>query len=255
MVCNLLKLTALCLITLELFSCGIKRDPKPPPLPDFDLYRIGSYIYLVPRSGEITPEGFRRKDFYFVREESGRVCFTVRQRGGKEVLRCVGEAVKLKPGVEVRIEPERVLILGRQGGRFRLYPYRGELIPKPVAEFGERTELKRDFRERVYALTEVIGSVESEPLLIRVPPLEPPAPPKPEHLRITVRDGKLYLYWWVEGEVEGFLVFRNGQLLTGEPIRSNVFIDDLPEGEVVYRVISVNRFGKRSQPAVIRYRP
>lgn len=255
MVCNLLKLTALCLIIFKLFSCGIKRDPKPPPLPDFELYRIGSYLYLVPLKGEILVEGFQRKDFYFVREEPGRLCFTVRRKGGREVLRCVEEAVRETPRVEIRIEPERVLILPREEGRFRLYPYREELIPKPVAEFGEKAELRREFRERIYALTRVIGPVESAPLLVRVPPREPPAPPKPEHLRITVRDSKLYLYWWVEGEVEGFLVFRNEQLLTEEPIRSNVFVDDLPEGEVVYRVISINRFGKKSQPAEIRYRP
>jgi len=241
------------LIPLVCTSCGVKRDPQPLPLPEFDLLRIGSRIYVVPRKGEILPEGFERRDSFFIRQEAGRVCFTVRRLEGGKVLSCVQEAVREKPKLEVRVESERVLVLSK--GRFRVYPYRGELVPRPLKEFTDSLVLERGFEEKVYAVTQITGSVESPPVLIRVPPKEPPTPPPPKDLSFAVRGGKIYIYWRSEGEVEGFLVYRNGRLLTQKPVKSHVFAENLPAGEAVYEVVSVNRFGRKSKPATIHYRP
>ncbi len=232
----------------------MKRDPRPLPLPHFDLYRVGSYVYLVPREGEIVAEGFERRNSYLVRRVEDSFCFRVRRVGGRELLRCVARAHLTPPEVEVEVRPESVLLTAPEG-RYRLYAYRDGLVPPPLREFGGRLELERELEERVYAVTEVLGDVESAPVLIRVPPKEPPEPPPPRDVRYTVRDGRLYIYWWADEGAEGFLVYRDRRLLTETPIRSHVFIDDLPEGEVVYEIVSVNRFGKRSKPAVLRYRP
>jgi len=255
MVNSFLKPLAFCSICLAVLSCGVKKDPEPLPLPRFDLYRIGSYVYLVPREGEIVAEGFEKRDSYLVRREEGSFCFRVKRRGGRELMRCVAEAVLSVPEVEVRVEPEGVRLLTPRGRRFRLYPYRDRPIPPPMREFSGELLLGREPEERVYALTEVLGSVESAPLTVRVPPAEPPEPPPPRDVRYTVRGERLYLYWWAEEGAEGFLIYRDGRLLTERPIRSHVFVDDLPEGEVVYEIVSVNRFGKKSKPAVLRYRP
>ncbi|WP_157560584.1 hypothetical protein [Hydrogenivirga sp. 128-5-R1-1] len=250
------KRSFLLLNLLFFLSCGIKGDVKPLPEPEYKLSRIGNKVYLIPKNEKIVPEGFLKRKGFYVREEPGRFCFSVKHLEGKEELACVGGSPHKRPRLKLEVREEYVRVLFEEGGTYRVYPYEEELLPEPVKEVkGDSLSLERRLNPYRVAITMVVGGVESEPVVVEVPPRKPPKPPKPEHLRLVVKGDKLYLYWWTEEEKVGFLVFRNGKLLTRRPLRNNVFVDRVPEGEAVYEVRSVNEFGVESEPARIIYRP
>jgi len=251
-----LKVLLLLSVALLTLSCGIKRPPKPLSPPEYEVRRIGSKVYLIPKTKDIVAEGFVSKNGFFLREDPNSFCFGVRSSQGKEVRSCVGEAKVERPSFEVRVGEEDVEVLLEEG-TYRLYPYReGELVPEQQGEVrGGRVELRREFRERKVWITKVIGDVESEPALITVPPIQPPQPKPPEDLIYMVRGEKIYLYWWTGEENVRSLVYKNGKLLTQEPILRNYFVDDLPREETLYEIVLVNEMGGRSEPGKIIYRP
>ncbi len=241
---------------LLICACGIKKEPKPPPLPEFEVKRIGSLVFLIPSVPDVEAEGFVKGDGFLVRKEPSRFCFRVGVKGGRETLRCVEGAKDKRPSAEVKLEEDHVILFLREEGIYRLYPYEGRLIPKPIMEVrGRVLNVRREYEKKVYALTQVIDNVESQPLLVEVPPIESEAPPPPKRLSFLVRGNRLYLYWSASDEATGFLVFRNGRLLTERPVVGNVFIDDVPAEVTVYEVVAVNRWGRKSKPVRVIYRP
>jgi hypothetical protein len=250
----LLFLGFIALIFMFSGGCGIKKPPKPPPYPEFQVKRIGDLVYVITADENVVVEGFEKgRGFWFTRREE-KFCFKVSHRRGKTVLRCVGASPRGRPRVQVDLREDRVLIRAKGFGLYRIYPVGETLIPVQVAEFRDTLILKRERRTRRFGITGVLRNAETEPVLVEVPPLEPPAPEPPEDLSYTVRGNRIILFWR-GGEGLRYLVYRNGSLVTREPIRANVFVDRLPTSETVYEVVAINRFGKRSEPAVILYRP
>jgi len=239
-----------------IYACGIKRDPKPLPLPEFSLRRIGTYVYLIPKGKGVHAEGFfGERDFMF-RLEKRNFCFRVWREKGRERNVCVEGAYTYRPKAELLLEKDRLIVRLSRSDRYRIYPYTDRLIPKPIEEFvGSEVSLPREYSSKRYAITEVKGSVESEPLIVEVPAKIPPKPPKPEGVSYVKRGEKIYIYWFMQKDVKGYIVYRNGKLLTPEPILRNVFIDKEPEELTRYEIVSVNEFGVRSDPAVLIYKP
>jgi len=242
----------LCLI----YACGIKKDPKPLPLPEFDLRRIGTYVYLIPKEKGIHAEGFYKEKDYMYRVEEENFCFRVWKEKGRERNVCVEKAYIYRPEAELIFEEDRLIVRLSRSGKYRAYPYTDRLIPKLIKEFeGSEVSLPREYSAKRYAITEVKGSVESKPLVVEVPPKIPPKPPKPEEVSYVKRGGKIYIFWSMQENVKGYLVYRNGKLLTPEPIIQNVFVDKEPKKLMRYEIVSVNKFGVKSEPAVLIYRP
>ncbi len=246
------------LIFSLLIGCGIKKSPVPLPYPEFTVKRIGDRIYLIPKTGDIKPEGFVKKGDLFVRIDSSPFCFKVTHRLGRSVMRCVEGARGEPPSVSITDLGEEVGI--NLGGYrlFRFYSVSGGDITLPhFLEAGEgEVRLKKSLKSMKVAITGVLGSVESEPAYIEIPAKEVPSPAPPEDLRLIVRGGILYLYWWHREEnIRGFIIRKNGMTITGRPIRSYVFSEPAPEEETTYEVIAINRFGKESEPARITYKP
>ena len=254
---SVLKLLILFFFSLILFlieACGIKRPPKPPPYPEFQVRRIGGYVYLLTQDRDVVPEGFEKLGNFWVVKRQERFCFEVSHRRGRSVMRCVEEAPKGKPKVKIEVYEERVLLRLKGYKLYRVYRFEGYLVPVPVAESKGTVTLRRGEKRKVFAVTGVMGNRETEPVLIEVPPLQLPKPKPPEDLSYTVRGKRIVLFWRGEEGLK-YLVYRNGELLTSEPIISNVFIDKLPPPGTVYRVVSVDERGERSEPAEIVYRP
>ena len=235
-------------------GCGVKKAPKPPPLPHYDVKRIGSKVYLIPLEEGIEVKGFEMKRGFLVKERSSSFCFEIKKREGRRVYRCIGEAVREKPTARVHLKRDRAIVKLEESGIYRLYPVRDTLIPRTMKEIrGDEFIIERVREKRTYALTKVIGSVESEPLFIEIPPIKPTPPPPPRDIGYVVRDGYLYLHW--RGDAEGYLIYRDGKPLTEKPVRGNVFVDELPSGEAVYEILAVGEDGITSEPVRFIYRP
>jgi len=184
------------------------------------------------------------------------VCFRVRHAEGKSVLQCVDRASEYIPEVARRKEDKELVLEMEREGVYRVYPYESRIVPSRIGEFkGREVRLKRGFKPYKVAITMVVGRVESKPLIIEVPPIEPPKPPPPSALKFIKKEGKLYLYWSHPDEGVRFEVYRNGQLLTQEAIIQNLYVDNVPERETLYEVIAVSEDGARSEPARVIYKP
>ncbi len=243
---------------LLFLSCGIKKEPSPPPVPKFKIHRIGSHVYVIPLSKEIVLEGFRSVDGYYIKETPSRFCFIVKHIRGRELLQCVEEARSQKISSRILIKEDEVILKFDEEGTYRVYPYKKMLVPKILKEVrGNVIRFKREYKEKIFAITKVINSVESEPLIVKVPPRALPRPPKPEKVSYAVRENNLFIYWWLDNDedVVGFLIYRDGELLTEKAQGSNVYVDRLPRKKTVYEIFSVNRFGIKSEPAVLIYSP
>ncbi|WP_457601163.1 hypothetical protein [Hydrogenivirga sp.] len=239
-----------------LLSCGIKTDVEPLPKPDYSLKRVGEFVYVIPKDAKVIPEGFQRRGKFFIKRNRDRFCFKVRHLEGREELACVKEAQEFKPSLRTELSESELTVLFDTPGLYRVYPYKDSLIPLPLKEVKDKkVSLERLYKPYRVAITRVVGSVETSPRILEVPPRKPPPPPKPESLRLAVKGGKVYLYWWSEEEGLRFLVYRDGKLLTEEPVFQNVFVDTLPEGKALYEVRAVNKFGAVSEPARVIYRP
>ncbi len=245
-------------IFVYILGCGIKKYPVPLPYPEFTIKRIGDKVYLIPETKGIKPEGFVKKGNIFMRIEGDPFCFKVTHELGRSVMRCVEGAKGEPPSVRVTDLGEEVDL--RLGGynSFRLYRVSGgDIILPHFLETDEgEVRLKKSTKGMRVAISGVLKGVESEPAYVEVPAKEILPPPSPEDLRLIVREGTLYLYWWHKDEdILGFIIRKNGMTVTDRPIRSYVFSEPTPEEETTYEVIAVNRFGKESLPAKITYRP
>lgn len=246
------------LIFLISFGCGIKKDPVPLPKPDFEIKRIGEKVYLIPGKDVVKAEGFLRKGRYFFRIDSKAFCFKVYHRLGRSVRACVDEALRDSPEITQEITEEGLKLNLSGFVRYRIYSVAsgGELIPERSKEVRKQSVfLPRRFKDYEIAVTGVLGSVESDPVYIRIPSREPPTPIPPEDVRIIKKEGKVVLYWSHPEDEVLFEVYRNGALLTPSPIRVMVFSEDDPGKPTVYEIVAVNRFGKKSLPARVFYRP
>ena len=251
-----LNLVLLFMVLVFFFSegCGIKKPPKPPPRPEFQVRRIGDLVYVIPTDGNVVVEGFERAKGFWVLRREERFCFKVSHVKGKSVLQCVEEAPKGRPEAKVEVLRDRVVVRLKGFRSYRVYPVKDDLIPVPVMESNGEVVLRRSHVARRFGITGVVDGVETEPLFVEVPPVETERPEKPKDLKYTVKGNRIVIFWRGE-EGMRYLVYRNDTLLTEEPILVNVFVDRLPEPGTVYRVISVNDEGVRSEPAQIVYRP
>jgi len=217
-------------LIFAIFSgCGIKKDPVPLPKPAFEVRRIGEKVYLIPGKEVFKAEGFLRRGKYFLRIDSKAFCFRVHHRLGRSASACVEEALRERPLLSQELTEDSV-ILNLQGfERYRIYRVTGEgnLILEDFKEVrGNRAVMKREFKDYQVAVTGVRGSLESEPLLVKVP-----------------------------YEEVSFEVYRNGKLLTAKPIMATVFIEKKPDEPAVYEIVAINKFGQRSVSARVFYRP
>jgi hypothetical protein len=253
----ILNLALPILTALLVATCGIKKDPEPLPKPKYKVLRVGSTVFLIPRNGDIYVEGFHKRDGFFEKLDPKAFCFRVKHRAGAEELVCVDKATSHVPKIELRDEGDAVVLSFGRKGTYRVRPYRDGIVPRLIYEVrNSQLKLKKRYEPYKVAITEVIGRVESEPVVVEVPAKEPPVPPKPVDLKVVVKGGKLYLFWWSNSEdIVGFLVFKNGKQITPKPIVQNYFVDTLPDERTLYEVVSVNRFGVRSEPASTFYSP
>ena len=247
------KLIFISTFGIILFSCGIKKHPKPPLKPNFSVKRIGEYVYVIPKESDISVKSFKYDDKYFYRKTKDEYCFTVKSPGKKKVKRCVDKAVTRMPEVSVNEGEDSVEIHPRGFKRYILYPFEDKPLLDKGKEFTrEKIVIKRDFVKRCYALTGVLGNSESPFYKFCISPKPAPVPQPPRNLSITVKGNTLILVWSFVEHLE-YVVYKNGKEVTR--LKTNVFIDKLPDEETTYEVISVNELGKRSEPARITYRP
>lgn len=249
------KISLVILNTFILLSCGIKTDVEPLPKPKYKVLRVGDWVYIIPEDKKVIPEGFRKEGNFFVRKERGRFCFRVRHVEGKEETRCVREASSEKPRARLKVEGDKLKVLMEEEGIYRVYPYRDPLIPSPI----EETEsgliiLSRKYKPYKVAITKVVDGIESDPIIVEVPALKPPAPPPPKGVKILKKAGKIYIYWWAEENMK-YMVYRNGEPLTKEPTHATIVSDDIPKQETTYEVVAINEFGVKSKPTRITYKP
>jgi hypothetical protein len=255
---KLLKFVFLFLLSSVIVGCGIKKPPQPLPEPSFEVKRIGKVVYIIPLQKGISAEGFLKKGDFLIRIDGRSFCFNVRHPLGKKKEACVPPAGGEKPSVALELAEDRVILNLRGYGSYRIYPVQedGFLIPREIKEIkGTKAVLDRRFKDYKVAITGVMPGRESSPLVIEVLSRDPPVPEPPRDLQLVRRGQKIYLYWWHGEENLTFMVLRNGELLTKEPIRTNAFSDKAPQEETLYEVIAINRFNVKSPPARIIYKP
>ncbi len=253
MVVKTVRLLVLLIIPIIL-SCGIKKSPKPPLKPKFDVKRIGAYVYVIPKEDNITVKGFKKHGNYYLKMVSGKDCFKVKSPGKSDARVCVEEALTLTPEVEIKRRGEHVELALRGFRRWNLYELKEDnLILESEREVRRKTlRLERDYVKRCYAITGVMGKRESPPYNFCVSPKPIPRPEPPKNLELVVSQDKLILVWSLKESLE-YVVYKNGREVYRT--RGNSFVGELPEGTTTYEVIAINPLGGRSEPAKVVYRP
>jgi hypothetical protein len=233
-------------------SCGIKKSPKPLKKPNVSIKVIGSSVYIIPYEPITKPKGFIYSGRYLYKEVKKGECFKISAPNRKALKFCVESILVQKPKVDIEEDREGVLL--KPGGfeRYRLYPLEGVPMLEKGKEVKGQLYIEKDFISRCFALTGVKGSAESFPYEFCVSPKTPPKPPKPLNLTLTLLGGRLVLLWDSESGLE-YVIYKNGKEVAR--VRSNVFIDAIPEEETLYEVRSLNRFGVLSEPAGAIYSP
>ena len=122
--CGRFKILLVILKMSLIFSCGVKSPPKPVPPPEYELRRVGTKVFLIPKNRGIKAEGFVPVEGFLIREDPSRFCFRVYSPGRRQVMACVEEAVEGEPTFGLRIEEDRVEVLLDEDGLYRVYPYR-----------------------------------------------------------------------------------------------------------------------------------
>ena len=125
------KRSFLLLNLLFFLSCGIKGDVKPLPEPEYKLSRIGNKVYLIPKNEKIVPEGFLKRKGFYVREEPGRFCFSVKHLEGKEELACVGGSPHKRPGSSLKSMRSTSESSLRRGELTGFIPMKRSSFPSP----------------------------------------------------------------------------------------------------------------------------
>ncbi len=245
-------------MAFSLSACGIKGPPVPPPPPDISLKRIGDYIYIKPNVHQkLEIKGFIYQNGLYVRKDKSSLCFNVKDRFTRTSgFYCIPPAIEKTPTVVKYYRKFHIHLYLKGFETYRIYkhkidhgfdPFDGELI-KSIAT------LPPDFSSFCYSITGVFDSVESAPKEVCFQKQIPPLPKTPQNLNFSIYKNKLYLYWEPNqdnGYTKGYVVYKNGILITKHPIKANVFVDRLPKGFTVYKVQAVSVFNSKSQPAEI----
>ena len=245
-------------LALSLSACGIKAPPKPPEPPKVLVKRIGDYVYIKPLDNEVFKvKGFEKSGNIFYKRDKSSFCFDVEGKDASS-LYCVPPAIEKRPVVLKAYRKFRIHLSLRGFKRFRLYkhpagrpfdPFEGSMV------VGKNAVLPPDFSSFCYAITGIENGIESFPVEVCFKKQTPPVPQTPKNVNFTVYHDKIYIYWEPnedEGYTIGYLVYKNGKLLTKKPIRSNVFEDTLPKGFTVYKIEAVGEYGTKSKPAEIQ---
>ena len=234
---------------LSLTSCGIKSKPKPLPEPQFQLKRIGEFVYIIGNDLEVP--GFQKEEgFWFTRERKA-FCFEVKRIEGKKKKVCVPEAPNQEPTVSVEELREAIKITSKDEGKFRIYKLKdGIPIPFPIGEFTKEALIEKNYSEYRVAVAKVLNeNVESEPVFIKVSPKPKPVPQPPHEISYLRIDAKVVIYWFHEDieNLQGFNIYKNGKRVNKEPLKGNTFIDDYRDQTTEYEVRAVNEFGIESK--------
>ena len=234
-------------------ACGVKKAPKPPKKPDYEVYRIGKYVYIVPKEEGLKVEKARKVGKNMVIYTKKPLCFRIQKEGKRTVKECVGGAVEGKPEYGILVRDRELVVKFKEEGTYRVYRYSDMPLPPPIGEVkGKEIRLERKAEGETYGITKVVGSAETEPVVIRVPPRLFLPPPPPQDVSYAVRGGKIYIFWRSPRDDLRFIVHRNGKPLKEKPIKAPVIVDDLPSEETVYEIFSVDERGLRSKPARLK---
>ncbi len=245
-------------MAFSLSACGIKAPPKPPEPPKVLVKRIGDYVYIKPYQNEVLKvKGFYKEGNIFFKKDKSSFCFEIEGKDASS-LYCVPPAIEKRPIVVKAYRKFKIYLSLKGFKRFRLYKHP---IDKPFNPFeesitvGGKAILPPDFSSFCYTITGLQNGVESYPRDICFKKQTPPIPKTPQNANFTVYNNKIYLYWEPNedsGYTIGYLVYKNGELLTKRPIRSNVFVDRLPKGFTVYKIEAISEYGTKSKPAEIQ---
>ena len=243
----------LLLLFLYLISCGIKSKPKPLPEPQFQVKRIGKFVYVIGENLEVP--GFQKGNGFWFLQKGEAFCFEVKRIKGKSKKVCVAEAVKYRPKLKVQNLKESVKLISEEQGTFRVYRVINDMpIPIPIKEFQEEIFLEKDYSKYRVAVTKVLkGYVESEPFFVDVPPKPKPVPEPPYDVGYFKLDKKIVIYWFHNDfeDLEGFNIYKNGNKINTKPIKKSTFVDDYPDESTLYEIRAVNKFGIESRGVAI----
>jgi hypothetical protein len=245
-------------VAFSLSACGIKAPPKPPAPPQVLVKRIGNYIYIKPVGNEkLKVKGFSYENGIFFKKDKSSACFEIKVAESSS-LYCVPPAIEKRPIVLKAYRKFRIHLELSGFKRFRLYKH----IPgKPFNPFqesvvvGKKAVLPPDFSAFCYAITGLENGIESLPEEVCFRQQKPPTPKTPQNVNFMVYKDKIYIYWEPNedsGYTIGYLVYKNGKLLTKKPIHSNVFVDKLPKGFTVYDIQAVGEYNTKSKPAELQ---
>lgn len=243
-------------MAFSLSACGIKGPPVPPPPPNISIKRIGDFIYIKPNLNQkLKAKGFRYKNGLYVRQDKSSLCFDVKDYyTNTSSVYCVPPAIEKTPIILEAYRKFNIYIHLKGFKNYMIYkhkpnkgfnPFDGKMVKSVVV-------LPPDFSAVCYDITGVFNSVESPPKEVCFKKENPPAPKTPQNLNFSVYKDKLYLYWEPNqdnGYTKGYLIYKNGKLLTKHPITQNVFVDKIPKSFTIYEVRAVSIFGNKSKPA------
>jgi len=245
-------------LAFSLSACGIKAPPEPPPPPQVSIKRIGDFIYIKPVGNEkLKIKGFVYQDGIFIKKDKSSTCFNVKGENSSYIY-CVPPAIEKKP-IILKAYRNFNIYLDLEG--FKHYKLYRHPVNKPFDPFergilvGKRAVLAPDFSAFCYSITGISKNVESVPNEVCFKKQTPPAPATPKNINFLVYKDKIYVYWEPNedsGYTVGYLVYKNGKLITKKPISSNVFIAKVPKGFTVFDVKAVSRYGNESKPAELQ---
>ncbi len=242
---------------LSLISCGVKTEPKPLPEPEFQVKRIGEFIYVIGNNLEIS--GFKKGDGFWFTRKKDAFCFYVKKVKGKGKKACVVEAIEYFPNIRTKELKESIKIFSEEEGTFRVYRVNRTIpLPFPVKEFTHETTVKKTYSKYRVAVTKVLReNVESYPIYIEIPPKPKPVPEPPYDVGYFRLNKKIVIYWFHNDfeNLEGFNVYKNGEKVNKVPIKKNTFVDNYPEESTVYEIKAVNKFGLESKGILIKIEP
>lgn len=242
-----------------LSACGIKGPPVPPPPPDIALKRIGEYIYIKPNKNQkIKISGFKYVDGIFVKKDKASSCFEVKDSSTNTSAEyCVPPAIEKKPIIVKAYRRFRIHIFLTGYNTYRLYKHK---LNEGFNPFGKAITIHNeailppDFSAFCYSITGIYYSSESSPSTVCFKRQTPPIPQTPQNANFSIYKNKIYIYWEPNQDDNytiGYLVYKNDKLLTKHPIRSNVFVDNLPKGFTVYKIEAVGMYNTKSKPAKV----